>query len=94
LIQTVTSALELFAKAPLVDHGKLPNYQRKVCAGRCGNLPQGTRSPTDVRPVIREWALSRGLPADQWTRFDKAGNLERITAERRQRNLSPDSSYA
>jgi L-rhamnose isomerase/sugar isomerase len=93
MIQTVTSALELFAKAALVDHGKLA-----VCQEKCELVAAETclrdAFSTDVRPVIREWALSSGLPADPMEAFRQSGYLERITAERSQRNLSPDSNYA
>ncbi|MGH9647712.1 MAG: TIM barrel protein [Bryobacteraceae bacterium] len=93
MIQTVMSALELFAKAALVDHKKLT-----VCQEKCALVDAETclkdAFSTDVRPVIREWALSRGLPADPMDAFRQSGYLERITAERSQRNLSTDSSYA
>jgi len=93
MIQTVTSALELFAKAALVDHKKLA-----VCQEKCALVDAETclkdAFSTDVRPLIREWALSRGLPADPMDAFRQSGYLERITVERSQRNLSSDSSYA
>jgi L-rhamnose isomerase / sugar isomerase len=93
MIQTVTSALELFAKAALVDRKKLA-----VCQEKCALVDAETclkeAFSTDVRPVIREWALSRGLPADPMDAFRQSGYLERITAERSQRNSSSDSSYA
>ncbi len=93
MIQTVMSALELFAKAALVDHGKLA-----VCQEKCALVDAETclkdAFSTDVRPVIREWAVSRGLPADPMDAFRQSGYLERITAERSQRSVSPDSSYA
>jgi len=93
MIQTVTSALELFAKAALVDHKKLA-----VCQEKCALVEAETclkdAFSTDVRPLIREWALSRGLPADPMDAFRQSGYLERITVERSQRNLSSDSSYA
>jgi len=93
MIQTVTSALELFAKAALVDHKKLA-----VCQEKCALVDAETclkdAFSTDVRPVIREWALSKGLPADPMDAFRQSGYLERITVERSQRNLSSDSSYA
>jgi len=93
MIQTVTSALELFAKAALVDHKKLAVCQEKCALVDAENCLKDAFS-TDVRPLIREWALSRGLPADPMDAFRQSGYLERITAERSQRNLSPDSSYA
>jgi len=49
---------------------------------------------TDVRPMIREWTLAKGLPADPMDAFRQSGYLERITAERSQRKTAPNSSYA
>ncbi len=49
---------------------------------------------TDVRPVIREWPQSKGLPADPMEAFRQSGYLERITAERAQKNAAAVSSYA
>jgi L-rhamnose isomerase/sugar isomerase len=93
MIQTVTSALELFAKAALVDHEQL-----SVCQSRCSlvdaeNCLKDAFS-TDVRPVIREWAQSHGLPADPMAAFRESGYLERITPERAERNMAAASSYA
>jgi L-rhamnose isomerase/sugar isomerase len=93
MIQTVMSALELFAKAALVDYKNLA-----ACQARCALVDAETflkdAFSTDVRPVIREWALSKGRPADPMDAFRQSGYLERITAERSQRNMTPDSSYA
>lgn len=93
MIQTVMSALELFAKAALVDHERLA-----VCQAKCALIDAETclkeAFSTDVRPVIREWALSRSLPSDPMDAFRQSGYLERITAERSQREMAPGSNYA
>ena len=52
------------------------------------------RLATDVRPLIRDWAVSKGLPADALAAFRGGGYLERVTAERREKNLSAEFSYA
>ena len=93
MIQTVMSALELFAKAALVDHKKVAVCKEKCSLVGAENCLKDAFS-TDVRPVIRDWALSRGLPADPMDAFRQSGYLDRIAAERSQRNVSPDSSYA
>ena len=46
---------------------------------------------TDVRPAIREWRASRGLPADPMDAFRQSGYLERITAERAARPVDSAS---
>jgi L-rhamnose isomerase / sugar isomerase len=93
MIQSVTTALELFAKAALVDHKRLAACQSKAELVDAESCLKDAFS-TDVRPVIREWAQSKGLPPDPMDAFRQSGYLERITAERGQRSLTPDSSYA
>jgi L-rhamnose isomerase/sugar isomerase len=93
MIQTVTTARELYAKAALVDHEKLAVHQTKcelVDAETCLK----DAFATDVRPVIAEWAQSKSLPADPMTAFRQSGYLERITEERRERNAASVTSYA
>jgi L-rhamnose isomerase/sugar isomerase len=93
MIQTVTTAMELFAKAALVDHEKLAVKQT-----RCDLVDAETclkdAFSTDVRPVIRDWAVSKGLPADAMDAFRQSGYLEKITADRGQKNMAAITSYA
>ena len=93
MIQTVTTAMELYAKAALVDHEKLALRQQQ-CALVDAESCLKDAFATDVRPVIREWAQSKGLPADPMDAFRQSGYLEKATAERRQRNMASVSSYA
>jgi L-rhamnose isomerase/sugar isomerase len=93
MIQTVTGAMELYAKAALVDHEALAAHQKK-CALVDAETCLKDAFATDVRPAIREWAQSRGLPADPMAAFRQSGYLERITAERKERNTAGVSSYA
>src|SRR5205814_2086012 len=87
MIQTVTSAIELFAKAALVDHEKLARRQTR-CALVDAEACLKDAFSTDVRPIIREWAQSKGLPADAMDAFRQSGYLERITAERSAKNMA------
>jgi L-rhamnose isomerase/sugar isomerase len=93
MIQTVTTAMELYAKAALVDHERLAGLQTK-CALVDAEECLKNAFATDVRPVIREWVQSKGLPADPMDAFRQSGYLERITADRGQRNAAAVSSYA
>jgi L-rhamnose isomerase / sugar isomerase len=93
MIQTVTTAMELYAKAALVDHEKLAAAQKSCSLIDAEGCLKDAFS-TDVRPVIREWAVSKGLPADPMDAFRQSGYLEKITAERGARNMSAVSSYA
>jgi L-rhamnose isomerase/sugar isomerase len=93
MIQTVTVAQELFAKAALVDKQKLAEAQRKSDLVRAESLLQDAFA-TDVRPAIREWRVSNGLPQDPMEAFRASGYLERITRDRNAKNMASMTSYA
>jgi L-rhamnose isomerase / sugar isomerase len=93
MIQTVTTAMELYAKASLVDHARLAAMQNRCELVDAESCLKDAFS-TDVRPAIREWAKGRGLAEDPMAAFRQSGYLERITAEREEKNRSMVSSYA
>ena len=93
MIQTVQTAMELYAKAALVDHEKIALRQENCALVDAESCLKDAFS-ADVRPAIREWATARGLPADPMDAFRQSGYLERVTADRRQRNMAAVSSYA
>jgi L-rhamnose isomerase / sugar isomerase len=93
MIQTVTMAQQLFAKAALVDAEKLARAQQRCNLVEAESLLQDAFA-TDVRPAIEEWRHSKGLPADPMQAFRESGYLERITKERAEKNSRNVSSYA
>ncbi|HLH16024.1 MAG TPA: TIM barrel protein [Bryobacteraceae bacterium] len=93
MIQTVFAAMELYAKAALVDRARLAGLQQRCELVDAENCLKDAFS-TDVRPAIREWAVARGLPADPMDAFRQSGYLERITTERAARNAAGVSTYA
>jgi L-rhamnose isomerase/sugar isomerase len=93
MIQTVTMGQELFTKAALVDYNRLAAAQQASELVRAESCLQDAFA-TDVRPVIREWRASKGLPRDPMDAFRQSGYLERITAERAAHNAASVSSYA
>lgn len=93
MIQTVTVAQELWSKAALVDHERLSSAQAAPDLVRAEACLQDAFA-TDVRPAIREWRESKGLPVDPMQAFHDSGYLERITADRAPRKASNVSSYA
>jgi len=93
MIQTVTIAQELYAKAALVDSSKLAAAQARADIIGAESLLQDAFS-TDVRPAMREWRAARGLPADPMDAFRESGYLQRITAAREHRNSASATSYA
>lgn len=93
MIQTVCIAQELYARAALVDRERLSDLQDAcslVEAEECFR----TAFWQDVRPLVREWRTSRGLPPDPLQAFRESGYLERATRERRERNIGAVASYA
>ncbi|HVO58226.1 MAG TPA: TIM barrel protein [Dongiaceae bacterium] len=93
MIQTVTMAQELFAKAALVDHAALVSAQGKCELVKAEGLLQDAFA-TDVRPLIRDWRAARGLPQEPMAAFRESGYLERVTRERAAKNSQSVSSYA
>jgi L-rhamnose isomerase/sugar isomerase len=93
MIQTVTMAQQLYAKAALVDCKKLAAAQKSCDLVRAEATLQDAFA-TDVRPVIQEWRDSKGLPKDPMEAFRQSGYLERITKQRAAKNSHSVSSYA
>lgn len=93
MVQTVSTAQELFARASLVDREKLSELQdacRLVEAEECFR----DAFFTDVRPMLREWRKQRGLPEDPLAALRASGYLERIHLQRAASNARTASSYA
>jgi L-rhamnose isomerase/sugar isomerase len=93
MIQTVMMAQELFAKASLVDYETLVAAQRTMDIVRAESCLQDAFAH-DVRPAIREWRASKGLPENPLEAFRQSGYLERVALERAPRNMSSVTSYA
>jgi L-rhamnose isomerase/sugar isomerase len=93
MIQTVTMAQQLYSRAALVDHDALAVAQSKCELVKAESWLQDAFA-TDVRPAIREWRASKGLPQDPMEAFRQSGYLEQITKERSARNAISVTSYA
>ncbi len=97
MIQTVTTAQELYAKACLVDRAKLQDAQARrdvVDAEECLRAAFGA----DVRPLLARWRERRGLDPDPMRAHRAGGYVERVTAERvaarRERGEVAATAYA
>jgi L-rhamnose isomerase/sugar isomerase len=93
MIQTVTMAQMLFAKAAIVDYAELASAQKSCNLVRAESLLQDAFA-SDVRPAIQEWRGSKGWPEDPLQAFQASGYTERITQERAARNSRSITSYA
>jgi L-rhamnose isomerase/sugar isomerase len=81
------------AMAALVDQARLAVFQKNCSLVDAEETLRGAFW-IDVRPAIREWRRGKGLPDDPMTAFRESGYLERITRERRERNMGAKSTYA
>jgi L-rhamnose isomerase/sugar isomerase len=93
MIQTVCTALELYAKAATVDHALMAPLQQSCSLMEAEETLRGAFC-YDARPAIREWRRSHGLPEDPMQAFRESGYLERITAERTEGNAVSVTTYA
>jgi L-rhamnose isomerase/sugar isomerase len=93
MIQSVCTAQELYAKAALVDHKRLAELQQSCSLVEAEECLRDAFW-RDVRPVLRQWRLSHGLPQDPLQALRESGYLERITSERRERNATVVTTYA
>lgn len=95
MIQTVTTAQEMFLKAQMVDLDGLAAAQASMNIVDAENfLREGFEQ--DVRPLLREWRTSKGMAAEPLLAFRESGYEAKVGAERKARrgDAAPASSYA
>jgi L-rhamnose isomerase/sugar isomerase len=93
MVQSVVTAQELYARAALIDQDRLADLQQScklVEAEECFR----TAFWQDVRPLVREWRIARGFPADPLAALAESGYIEAITRDRAPRNANAGSQYA
>jgi L-rhamnose isomerase / sugar isomerase len=93
MIQTVCTAQELYVKAALVDHTGLQEFQQRCSLVDAEETLRGAFWQ-DTRALVKEWRKAKGLPEDPMRAFRESGYLERVTRERREKNLGASVSYA
>ena len=93
MVQSVVTAQELYARAALVDYAKLAELQDS-CSLVDAEETFRTAFWTDVRPLVREWRVARGFPADPLATLRESGYVEKITGERAAAASKAVSSYA
>jgi L-rhamnose isomerase / sugar isomerase len=87
MIQTVSVAQELYAKAALVDHAELSRLQERNAQIDAEELLRSAFA-TDVRPIISEWRKSRGIPLSPLAAFRQSGYETRAAKERKERRAA------
>jgi len=96
MIQTVTTAQELYAKACLVDRKKLADAQTRMNIVDAEGCLKDAFA-TDVRPILAEWRKRKGIEADPMEAYRGSGYEARVAKEReegRSNRGSRDNSYA
>ncbi len=93
MVQTVCTAQEIFAKAVLVDHEKLSVLQDECKLVEAEEVFRGAFWQ-DVRPYVKSWRKSKGLPEDPISALRESGYVEQISKERAAANRDAVASYA
>ena len=93
MIQSVSTAQELYARAALIDQDKLAELQdscKLIEAEEC------FRSAFwyDVRPAVRAWRERHGLAGDPLQELANSGYVERVSRDRGEKNRRSTATYA
>ncbi|HSU20234.1 MAG TPA: TIM barrel protein [Acidobacteriaceae bacterium] len=93
MIQSVSTAQELYARAALIDQEKLAELQdscKLIEAEEC------FRSAFwyDVRPAVRAWRERHGLAGDPLQELANSGYVERVSRDRGEKNRRSTATYA
>ncbi len=84
MIQTATTAQELYAKACLVDRVKLLDAQARMDVVDAENCLKDAFA-TDVRPMLAEWRRGKGIEPDPLLAYRASGYEGRVAKEREER---------
>jgi L-rhamnose isomerase / sugar isomerase len=93
MVQTVCTAQEIFAKSVLVDHAQLSVLQNECKLVEAEEVFRGAFW-IDVRPILKTWRRSKGLPEDPLHALRESGYVEQISKERAAANRDAVATYA
>jgi L-rhamnose isomerase/sugar isomerase len=93
MVQTVCTAQEIFAKSALVDHTRLSVLQNECKLVEAEELFRGAFWK-DVRPILKDWRRSKGLPEEPLQALRESGYVEQISKERAAANRDAVATYA
>lgn len=92
-VQTVCVAQELYARAALIDHGRLTELQDACALVEAEELYRGAFF-SDIRELVRAWRESKGIPADPLDALCKSGYVNTTAAVRVTKDTRSLTSYA
>jgi len=92
MVQSVVTAQELYARAALVDHAELAVLQDECRLVEAEECFRGAFW-TDVRPMVCEWRVARGLAANPLHQLVSSGYVARCAEGRASRNAVAVGSY-
>ena len=93
MIQTATTAQELYAKACLVDRAKLQDAQLRMNIVDAETILRDAFH-TDVRPMLAEWRKRKGIDANPLSAYRASGYESRVAKERTERRAASGAGAA
>ncbi len=93
MVQSVVTAQELYARAALVDREELAGLQDECRLVEAEECFRGAFW-TDVRPLVSEWRVRRGLGANPLKELGASGYVARCAERRGAKNAGAVASYA
>src|SRR3954447_221196 len=87
MIQTATTAQELYAKACLVDRAKLQDAQSRMNIVDAEETLR-TAFNTDVKPLLAEWRKRKNIDPDPMHAYRASGYETRVSKEREARRAA------
>lgn len=93
MIQTATTAQELFCKSLLIDHDAAAAARESDDVVMAEGAYRSAFA-TDVRSFLEKYRTARNLPADPLVAHRESGYEQRVAAERGTRRTNSGTSYA
>jgi L-rhamnose isomerase / sugar isomerase len=93
ILQSTIMVQEIYAKALLVDRAAL---KKARAAGDIVGAEEALRDAynTDVRPMLREWRIEKGMDPEPLAAFRRSGYLQKMADERQKKRAAAGASQA
>jgi len=93
IIQSTLCVQEAYAKAVMVDRAALAKARANGDIVQCEEVLKEAYN-TDVRPMLREWRMDKGMDPEPLVAFRRSGYTDRVTAERQKRRAAAPQAAA